>query len=106
MPQYWVYILSSLNRTLYVGVTNNMERRVQQHKSRQVPGFTARYNVTRLVHSEVFSDVRDAIAREKQIKSWSRVRKSRLIEEHNPGWDDLASSFDRPDCRGRCAPSQ
>jgi putative endonuclease len=91
MQQYWVYILSSFARTIYVGVTNDLEQRIQQHKSKQVPGFTARYNVTRLVHSEVFSDVRDAIAREKQIKSWSRARKNALIEEHNPGWDDRAA---------------
>jgi putative endonuclease len=91
MQQYWVYILSSFTGTLYVGVTNDLERRIQQHKSKQVPGFTARYNVTRLMHSEVFSNVRDAISREKQIKSWSRARKNALIEEHNPGWDDLAA---------------
>ena len=90
MQQFWVYILSSATRTIYVGVTNDLERRVQEHKSKQVSGFTARYNISRLVHSEVFSDVRDAIAREKQIKSWSRARKNALVEEHNPRWDDLA----------------
>lgn len=91
MQQYWIYILSSFTRTLYVGVTNDLERRIQQHKSKQVPGFTARYNITRLVHSEVFSDIRDALAREKQSKSWSRARKNALIEEHNPNWNDLAA---------------
>lgn len=91
MRQYWVYILSSYSRTLYVGVTNDLQRRVQQHKTKQVPGFTARYNVTRLVHSEAFSSVNDAIAREKQIKSWSRARKNALIEEYNPRWHDLSS---------------
>ena len=74
-----------------MGVTNDLERRVQEHKSKQVPGFTARYNVSQLVYGEVFSDVRDAIAREKQIKSWSRARKNALIEEHNPRWNDLAA---------------
>ena len=101
MRQYWTYILSSFSRTIYVGVTNDLERRIQQHKSKQVPGFTARYDVTRLVHSEVFSDVCDAIAREKQIKSWSRARKNALIEEHNPLWDDLATCVNGKDCRGR-----
>ena len=91
MQHFWVYILSSNTRTIYVGVTNDLERRVQEHKSKQVPGFTARYNVSQLVYSEVFSDVRDAIAREKQIKSWSRARKNALIEEHNPRWNDLAA---------------
>ena len=90
MRQFWVYILSSHNRTLYVGVTNDLQRRVQQHKTKQVSGFTARYNVNRLVHSEAFSNVSDAIAREKQIKSWSRARKNALIEEYNPRWNDLA----------------
>ena len=91
MQHFWVYILSSNTRTIYVGVTNDLERRVQEHKSKQVPGFTARYNVSQLVYSEVFSDVHDAIAREKQIKSWSRARKNALIEEHNPRWNDLAA---------------
>ncbi len=89
MQQYWIYILASFNRTIYVDVTNDLERRVQEHKNKQVPGFTARYNVNRLVYSEVFGDVRDAIAREKQIKSWSRARKNALIEQHNPHWNDL-----------------
>jgi putative endonuclease len=90
MRQYWVYILSSFSRTIYVGVTNDLERRVQEHKAKQVPGFTARYNVTRLVYCEAFSQVNDAIAREKQIKSWSRARKDALIAERNPRWDDLS----------------
>jgi len=89
MRQYWIYILSSINRTIYVRVTNNLELRVSQHRSKQIPGFTARYNITRLVHSERFSNINDAIAREKQIKSWSRARKNKLIEEHNPYWEDL-----------------
>ena len=91
MQHFWVYILSSNTRAIYVGVTNDLERRVQEHKSKQVPGFTARYNASQLVYGEVFSDVRDAIAREKQIKSWSRARKNALIEEHNPRWNDLAA---------------
>jgi putative endonuclease len=89
MRQYWVYILSSINRTIYIGVTNNLELRISQHRSKQIPGFTARYNTTRLVHSEVFSNINDAIAREKQLKSWNRARKNKLIEEHNPNWEDL-----------------
>ena len=85
MPQYYVYILSSFTRTLYVGVTNNLQRRLYEHQHKQVPGFTAKYNVNRLVHYEVFPQVRDALAREKQIKSWSRRPKEQLIESatHN-----------------------
>jgi putative endonuclease len=88
--QYYVYILSSFSRTLYVGVTNDLQCRVRQHKSKQMPGFTSRYNVTRLMHCESFDDVTAAIAREKQIKGWSRLKKEQLIEEHNPRWEDLA----------------
>ena len=90
MPQYYVYILSSFTRTLYVGVTNDLPRRLYQHQQKQVPGFTAKYNVNRLIHYEVFINVRDAIAREKQIKSWSRRRKEQLIEATNPQWEDVS----------------
>jgi len=93
MPQYYVYILSSFTRTLYVGVTNNLQRRLYEHQQKQVPGFTAKYNVNRLVHYEVFTQVRDALAREKQIKSWSRRRKEQLIESTNPQWEDLSAAW-------------
>ena len=83
--------MSSLSRTLYTGVTNNLERRVAEHKAGRTPGsFTARYNVTRLVYCEAFGDVNEAIAREKEIKQLTRKRKINLIEALNPDWKDLS----------------
>lgn len=90
MKTYYVYIMSSDAGVLYVGVTNNLETRVQQHKSKSIPGFTQRYNVTRLVHYEVFESINAAITREKQMKGWVRVKKLALIEETNPTWQDLS----------------
>ena len=89
--EYFVYMLASRrNGTLYVGVTNDLLRRADEHKSKAVPGFTTRYGVTLLVWYETFVDINDAIAREKQIKGWNRAWKIRLIEENNSGWHDLA----------------
>ena len=88
---YFVYMLASKrNGTLYVGVTNDLSRRVGEHKEKQVPGFTKRHGVDILVWYELHDDIDVAIAREKQIKGWNRVWKLRLIEEHNSGWNDLA----------------
>src|SRR5205823_3565742 len=87
---YYVYIMASRSRVLYTGVTNDLGRRVHQHKRSLTPGFTSRYHITRLVYFEEFGDVRDAIAREKQLKGWVRSRKVRLIEQKNPTWEDLA----------------
>ncbi|MCP4269637.1 MAG: GIY-YIG nuclease family protein [Candidatus Brocadiaceae bacterium] len=90
MKQYYVYILASKrNGTLYVGVTNDLIRRVYEHKNNLVEGFTKKYNVHRLVHFESTSDVKAAIHREKCIKKWKRSWKIKLIETHNPGWRDL-----------------
>jgi putative endonuclease len=90
LERYAVYILASgRNGTLYVGVTGDLVRRVAQHKALAVPGFTRRYRVTLLVYAERFADVREAIAREKQIKGWDRAWKLRLIERANPDWTDL-----------------
>jgi len=86
----YVYIMSNRTQTLYIGVTNDIARRVNEHKSKLNPGFTARYNIIKLVYVESFSDIRDAIAREKQLKGWSRNKKVSLIESVNPGWKDLA----------------
>jgi putative endonuclease len=86
---YYVYIMASRSRVLYTGVTNDLDARVAQHKGRLIPGFTSKYRVTRLVHFEEFTHVRDAIAREKQIKSWTRAKRLRLIENTNPYWTDL-----------------
>ena len=88
---YFVYILASQrNGTLYVGVTNNLARRAEEHREKVVPGFTRRYGVHILVWYEIFDDIDDAISREKQIKGWNRVWKIRLIEKHNSGWNDLS----------------
>jgi putative endonuclease len=89
----YVYILANRWRTLYVGVTNDIIRRLDQHRSGSVVGFTQRYDIDRLVHLETSGSPRDAIAREKQIKSWSRRKKIALIEESNPGWADLAAHW-------------
>jgi putative endonuclease len=85
--------MASASRTLYTGVTNNLERRVLQHRDKIFGGFTARYNINRLVHCETFSDIRDAIAREKQIKSWGRMKKVALIESTNRDWKDLSDGW-------------
>ncbi len=87
---YCVYIMSSLSRTLYAGVTNDLERRVGEHKEGKPGSFTARYNVNRLVYFEEFSDINQAIAREKEIKSMTRRQKIKLIESINPEWRDLS----------------
>lgn len=90
---YYVYIVASLSRTIYVGMTNELPRRIQQHKQKLLGGFTARYSVDRLVYFEHTTDVNAAIAREKQVKSWSRKKRVALIEEHNPAWNDLAEEM-------------
>ncbi len=90
---YHLYIMASASGVLYTGVTNYLERRVVQHKHGVVPGFTQRYKTTKLVYFEPFGDVRDAIAREKQIKRWNRKKKVLLIEQTNPRWRDLSEDF-------------
>jgi putative endonuclease len=88
---YCVYILASRSRNLYTGVTGDLQRRMHEHRQGMIPGFTTRYKVFRLVHFETFDDIREAIAREKEIKGWRREKKIRLIEQHNPTWEDLAA---------------
>jgi len=90
MKQYYVYIMTNKSRTLYTGVTNDLERRVQEHKQKLVPGFTTKYNIGRLVYFEPSQDIQAAIAREKQIKGWLRRKKIALIEAVNPKWTDLS----------------
>ena len=90
---YYVYILASRSRNLYTGVTNNLQRRLIEHRLGLVPGFSSRYRIVRLVHFETFGDIRAAIAREKEIKSWRRERKLWLIKHHNPTWEDLAEGI-------------
>jgi putative endonuclease len=91
--QYYVYIMASKSRVLYVGVTNDLLRRVEQHKQKVVEGFTRKYNATRLVYHEMTTDVRAVLAREKQIKSWRRSKKIELIESINPTWQDLSDEW-------------
>ena len=88
---YFVHIMASRSRTLYTGVTNDLERRVVEHREGLVPGFTSQYRVFRLVYFEVFADIRSAIAREKEIRGWRREKKVWLIERHNRTWEGLAS---------------
>jgi putative endonuclease len=90
MRQYFVYIMTNRSRTLYTGMTNNLERRVEEHRSKLIPGFTSKYNITRLVYWEEYNDVRNAITREKEIKGWLRNKKIAMIESVNPHWDDLS----------------
>ena len=90
MKHYYVYILTNkTNRVLYIGITNNLVRRVWEHKEKLVPGFTAKYNVTKLIYYEVFNSPEEAIAREKQLKGWLRRKKIELINRFNPEWRDL-----------------
>lgn len=87
---YYVYIMTNkYNTVLYTGITNDLIRRVYEHKNKLVEGFTAKYNLTKLVYYEVFNDVKEAINREKQIKGWKREKKEDLIKEFNPIWKDL-----------------
>jgi len=87
--------MASASGVLYVGVTNGLESRVMQHKEKVVPGFSRTYNTTKLVYFEAFGDIRDAIAREKQIKRWRREKKVFLVEKQNPRWLDLSAEFHR-----------
>ena len=93
MAQFYVYIMSNMNRVLYVGVTNNLERRVLEHKAKLVPGFTSRYGLTRLVYYELAEEPMSAIAREKEIKGWVRSKKLALITDGNSGWRDVSADF-------------
>ena len=93
MRAYYDYILASFSRALYVGVTNDLERQILQHREQNPSNFTGRYRITRLVLCETFADPREAIAREKQLKNWRREKKVALIEAANPGWRDLSEGW-------------
>ncbi|MGB5244467.1 MAG: GIY-YIG nuclease family protein [Lutimonas sp.] len=94
LTTFYVYILASKkNGVLYIGVTNNINRRVLEHKKKMVKGFTSRYNVDKLVYLESFLYVKEAILREKQLKKWNRDWKIELIEKDNPEWRDLAEEW-------------
>ena len=92
MKIFYVYILcSQKNGTLYIGVTNDISRRIDEHKNKMVPGFTAKHSVCHLIYYEEFDSICYAISREKQLKKWNRSWKIKLIEESNPEWLDLSS---------------
>ena len=97
MTQYYVYIMASHRGTLYTGVSNDLARRVYEHRNKLTGGFTAKYNVSKLVYYESTEDVTSAIGREKQIKAWRRSKRVALIEAANPYWIDLAQDwYERP----------
>ncbi len=91
--RFYTYILGSISGTLYIGMTNNLEKRVWQHKQHEFAGFTAKHDVDRLLYFESFDDVRNAIDREKQLKGWRRAKKIALIETANPKWEDLSRDW-------------
>jgi putative endonuclease len=93
MKQFYVYILASRTRVLYIGVTNDLMRRVPEHREKSPEGFTSRYNVNRLVYYEMTKDIVAALEREKQLKGWLRKRKVALINEVNPAWKDLSEGW-------------
>ena len=94
MKTFYVYILASKkNGVLYTGVTNDLTRRIFEHKQKLIDGFTAKYNIHILVHYEQTNDVNAAIKMKKQIKSWLRIKKIQLIEENNPTWKDLSDDW-------------
>jgi putative endonuclease len=91
--QYWVYIVASRSGTLYIGITNSIDRRMREHKSGEIEGFCSKYHCDRLVYFEIFDDVHKAIGREKQLKGWRREKKIGLIEGRNPRWEDFAEKW-------------
>ena len=93
MKRYYVYILTSETGTLYIGVTNDLQRRIYEHKYGLIEGFTKRYSVARLVYYEETPEVNEAIAREKEIKKWRRSKKLDLIKSLNPEWKDLSDGW-------------
>jgi putative endonuclease len=93
MAEYAVYIMANRSGTLYIGVTNDLVRRVDEHRRGAIPGYTRRYHVTRLVHAEFYGDVYEAITREKRLKGWVRRRKVALIRASKPEWRDLTEAI-------------
>ena len=87
---YYIYIITNkTDKVLYIGVTNNLERRIYEHKNKTVPGFTQKYNINKLLYFEHFDNINDAIKREKQLKKWNRKWKEELINKDNPKWNEL-----------------
>ncbi len=96
VKRYYVYILTNRSRTLYVGVTNNLRRRLWEHRHNAGSAFTFRYHIDRLVWFETYTQARRAIARETEIKGWTRVKKMALIVAENPTWRDLSEDWGKP----------
>ena len=94
MRTYYTYILTNNSGTLYIGVTNDLHRRMNEHRERRNEGFTARYNIHRLVYFETTRDILNSIRREKEWKGWKRARKIALINSMNPGWKDLSAGWE------------
>jgi len=91
MKTYYVYMLTNWNnKVLYIGVTNNLERRLYEHKNKLVKGFTYKYNLNKLVYIETTDDINAAITREKELKGWRREKKNNLVETINPSWNDIS----------------
>jgi len=93
MKSYFVYIISNNSKTLYIRMTNDLKRRIYEHKNKLIEGFSKKYNLNKLVFYEQTSDVKAAIAREKQLKNWHRKWKLNLIENYNPNWEDLSEKL-------------
>ena len=95
MKHYYVYVLTNWNnKVLYIGVTNDILRRTNEHKLKLVDGFTKKYNLNKLIYFEEFSYIKDAITAEKRMKGWLRIKKVRLIESKNPKWEDLSDKLE------------
>ena len=91
---YYIYILTNwTNKVIYIGVTNDLSRRIFEHKNKLNNGFTKKYNLDKLVYFELFSEINDAIRREKELKKWRREKKNKLVETMNPDWRDLSLDF-------------
>ena len=89
--KYYVYILTNWNnKVIYIGVTNNLERRIYEHKNKLIDGFTKKYNVNKLVYAEEINDIKSALRREKELKKWRREKKDKLVESVNPEWKELS----------------
>lgn len=93
MKEYYVYIMSNRSKTLYIGMTKDLIRRVSEHKQKLIKGFSKKYDITQLEYYETTNDINSAITREKQLKGWLRRKKIELIETMNPGWEDLSNTF-------------
>ena len=93
-PEFFIYIMTNWNSSvMYIGMTNNIKRRVYEHKNHMVEGFTKRYNVNKLVYFEITGSVESAILREKEIKKWRREKKDKLVWSSNPDWNDLSDDL-------------